>query len=268
MANIDCTTTKICTGCKQPLLLELFSPDKRCSDGRQPKCRKCSSQNKKNNYQKNKEGFQLRQRTYYANNKDAVLASNAKSRAKNIVSIRARKADAYKKIKDTPAFKLALAEYAGANKEKKREYDKKYRRLNKEKLAAIRVAWVANNIEKVRKTKKKHVAKKIATNPAYALAVRIRAGVMGALKTRSYAKKKVTSEILGCSYPDFQMHIERQFLPGMSWGRMKEIHIDHIIPLVTAITEEDVIRLYHYSNLRPLWAVDNMKKGGKLLFLC
>jgi hypothetical protein len=40
-------------------------------------------------------------------------------------------------------------------------------------------------------------------------------------------------------------------------------HIDHIIPLASAHTKEDVYRLWHYSNLRPLWAEDNWKKGAK-----
>ena len=50
----------------------------------------------------------------------------------------------------------------------------------------------------------------------------------------------------------------------MSWENMGKWHIDHIIPLSTAITEEDVIRLCHYTNLQPLWAEDNLKKSNKL----
>ncbi len=56
------------------------------------------------------------------------------------------------------------------------------------------------------------------------------------------------------------MHIERQFKDGMSWERFDEVHIDHIIPMKTAKTEADVLRLNHYTNLQPLWAHDNMKK--------
>ena len=52
----------------------------------------------------------------------------------------------------------------------------------------------------------------------------------------------------------------------MSWDLMgKHIHIDHIIPLSYAKTEEEIYKLCYYTNLQPLWAEDNLKKSGKLL---
>ena len=51
----------------------------------------------------------------------------------------------------------------------------------------------------------------------------------------------------------------------MSWDNYGEWHIDHIIPLASATTEEGVLKLYHYSNLQPLWAKDNLSKGSKIL---
>jgi len=53
----------------------------------------------------------------------------------------------------------------------------------------------------------------------------------------------------------------------MSWDRMDEIHIDHIIPIATAKTEEDVLRLSHFTNLRPMWAKENLVKGAKVEYL-
>lgn len=40
-------------------------------------------------------------------------------------------------------------------------------------------------------------------------------------------------------------------------------HLDHIIPLASANTEEDIIKLNHYTNFQPLWAKDNLSKGCK-----
>ncbi len=54
---------------------------------------------------------------------------------------------------------------------------------------------------------------------------------------------------------------------GMTW-KNKEFygwHIDHIVPLSSAKTEEDVYKLCHYTNLQPLWSKDNMSKGSKLI---
>ena len=46
-----------------------------------------------------------------------------------------------------------------------------------------------------------------------------------------------------------------------------KIHIDHIVPISTASTEEEVIALNHFTNLRPMWARDNMVKGAKVTHL-
>ena len=53
----------------------------------------------------------------------------------------------------------------------------------------------------------------------------------------------------------------------MTWENKGAWHIDHIIPTCTAKTEEDLIRLNHYTNLQPLWAEENLKKGSKLIAL-
>jgi hypothetical protein len=71
--------------------------------------------------------------------------------------------------------------------------------------------------------------------------------------------------MLGCSYEDFKLHIEAQFVSGMSWENRSEWHLDHIIPVSSAINEDDLIRLNHYTNFQPLWAVDNLKKSNKLI---
>ncbi len=49
----------------------------------------------------------------------------------------------------------------------------------------------------------------------------------------------------------------------MSWENRALWHIDHIVAMATAVTEADVLALNHFTNLRPLWGVDNLKKGAK-----
>jgi hypothetical protein len=62
-------------------------------------------------------------------------------------------------------------------------------------------------------------------------------------------------------------YMEKQFQPGMSFDNygFDGWHIDHIVPLATAKTEEQVAKLNHYTNLQPLWAKDNMSKGAKII---
>jgi hypothetical protein len=76
------------------------------------------------------------------------------------------------------------------------------------------------------------------------------------LKPRSF-------ELLGTDVESFKTHIESQFADGMSWENHGEWHIDHIVPLASGKTPEDIWKLCHYTNLQPLWAADNIRKGAK-----
>jgi hypothetical protein len=92
-------------------------------------------------------------------------------------------------------------------------------------------------------------------------------------KALMYAKKSATSEALtGCSISFLREHIESQFTNGMSWDKFLNagklgIHIDHIRPIssfdLTKPSEQE--KCFHYSNLQPLWAIDNIRKGATLL---
>jgi len=61
--------------------------------------------------------------------------------------------------------------------------------------------------------------------------------------------------------------LEKQFKPGMTWKNhtLHGWHVDHIDPLDLAMTPEDIEELCHYTNLRPMWATDNRKKGNKII---
>jgi hypothetical protein len=60
-------------------------------------------------------------------------------------------------------------------------------------------------------------------------------------------------------------HIEKQFIDDMNWDNKGNWHIDHIIPLSSAKTEVELMKLFHFSNLQPLWASDNIKKSNKIV---
>lgn len=85
------------------------------------------------------------------------------------------------------------------------------------------------------------------------------------IKLNNINKKNSTFEIVGCNPKELKEHIEKQFKTGMSWENYGYYgwHIDHIIPLSSAKTEEDVYQLSHYTNLQPLWGEENFKKGTK-----
>lgn len=74
-----------------------------------------------------------------------------------------------------------------------------------------------------------------------------------------------TAELVGCSWEFLVKHIEAQFLPGMTWENRAAWHIDHIRPCASFyLTDPAQQRLcFHYTNLRPLWAADNIRKGAR-----
>jgi hypothetical protein len=83
--------------------------------------------------------------------------------------------------------------------------------------------------------------------------------------TKNTIKIEKTFDIVGCSSELLKAHLEQKFIKGMSWENQGEWHIDHIIPLSSAKSEEEVYKLCHYTNLQPLWAQDNLSKGSKII---
>lgn len=153
--------------------------------------------------------------------------------------------------------------YYGRNTERCKERSGKSFRANRERCAELTKTWMKNNPEKAKAIHSRRYLNQIAT-PMGRLRMLMRARINRIFRDSGYSKRGRTHEILGCDYDKFVEHIESQFTSGMCWENRSTWHIDHKIPLASATCESDLIRLNHYSNLRPLWAVDNMKKGARL----
>lgn len=73
-----------------------------------------------------------------------------------------------------------------------------------------------------------------------------------------------TMKMIGCTISEFRNHIEAQFTDGMTWENygFNGWHIDHIIPCSEYNLErtENVYKCFHYTNLQPLWCMDNWSK--------
>lgn len=148
------------------------------------------------------------------------------------------------------------------------EQYRNYYYKNKESEIVRQIKYQSKNIETVKDKRRKRHHKKYETDILYKIKINFRNRV----KSFVYAKKlnlKVgdTYKILGCTPKEFKEHIEKQFKTGMSWENYKlnGWHIDHIIPLCSANTIEEVYKLCHYTNLQPLWYYENYKKGKKIL---
>ena len=103
----------------------------------------------------------------------------------------------------------------------------------------------------------------------YRLKSKIRYLIYGSLNRKKYPKNFHSEEIIGISIEWFIKYLLSTFKNryGREWDGVEKVHIDHIIPLATAKTEEEVIRLNHFSNLQLLTAEDNIKKNHKLFWI-
>jgi hypothetical protein len=141
-------------------------------------------------------------------------------------------------------------------------YKKWYEKNQKSKLDKNKI-YILNNRDKVNN----RVISLRNSNPINKLKDNIRSRLRIFFKTSNISKKNKTFEIVGCSPQFLKEYLENKFLEGMSWDNhgLFGWHVDHIIPLSSANTEEDVYKLCHYTNLQPLWAKDNIKKSNKIL---
>lgn len=114
-----------------------------------------------------------------------------------------------------------------------------------------------------RMRQKTYMQNRLASDNLFRLKHNIKALVFKACNNKNYTKKSRTQKIIGCSYNDLSLHLESQFATGMGWNNTGQWHIDHRLPLAAAKTEDELIKLCHYTNLQPLWAEDNIRKADK-----
>ncbi len=105
-------------------------------------------------------------------------------------------------------------------------------------------------------------AERMKVDPIYAMTIIVRGSIRDAISRMGYTKRNRTYEILGCSWEFFKGYIEAKFQDGMTWENRGEWEIDHIVPVSSASTEEEVLKLNHYKNLQPLWKWQNREKGA------
>ena len=102
------------------------------------------------------------------------------------------------------------------------------------------------------------------TDSLYKLKCTLRSRINKAFKNKNYIKGK-TLELLGTDLQTAKLYLQNKFSDGMTWENHGKWHIDHVIPLASSDSQDEMIKLCHYTNLQPLWAVDNLKKGDRIV---
>ena len=161
-------------------------------------------------------------------------------------------------------------DYNKKNKKKISEKNKQFRlenpEINKEKCKLFKKKnpdYFKNWLEKNKEHRKKYI-KEYNSIPKNKIKNSLRSRI-NELLNKKYNNPK-TLDLVGCDYDFLLTYIESKFTDGMSWDNYGYYgwHLDHIIPLSTAKTKEDILKLCHYTNLQPLWAKQNLSKSNKI----
>ena len=171
------------------------------------------------------------------------------------------------------ALKKRNKNYRDNNSTDIAKYQKTYRIDNKKKLINYHKIYQQENKEK----RNEHAKERRLNDPIFKLTCDIRASIYSSFK--NHKKNVTTIDILGCSFEEFKLHLESQFEDWMTWDNKgnpkdgilelnKTWDCDHIIPISSAKTVEDVIMLNHYTNFQPLCShINRHIKGNNLDYI-
>lgn len=167
------------------------------------------------------------------------------------------------KVTEAPMCKIKYSkqrkEYYSKNKEKELAQHKVYLAKNKDKMLAYQKEYRLKN--KAQRNIKDRQRKLV--DASYRIACNLRSRLTKVTKEK-YGVSSIRN--LGCSVEQFKEYLQSKFEVGMTWENYGQWHIDHIFPLSKAdlTQKEELLRVCHYSNLQPMWATENIKKGNKI----
>jgi hypothetical protein len=265
---------KKCSICNQEKDTANFSKKSKNNDNLENWCKVCDKEKKEKYYSQDKIKLKEYHAKKYIEKKDE-RSEYAKRKYIEKKEERLIKAKVYyEKTKESKAEydkqyreqnKLRIAEYkrqwAIDNPEKVFQKQKEYRESNSKELSIKKSQYAKNNRQKINAKASIYTKYRCDTDPLYKLIKNTRTMVSRYMLGE---KSKRTQEIVGCSFEELKIYIENQFTEGMSWDNygIDGWHVDHIKPLAVANSQEEIILLNHHSNLQPLWALDNLKKGA------
>jgi hypothetical protein len=223
---------KICTRCKTEKHIDEYYNSKKSKDKHSGKCKECSKKEIEKYRKECADKIEVTRKKYYAKNRDKIIKYSQ--------------------------------DFAAKNREYIREKDREYYYKNHEETLQKNRDFYNKNKDKINARRRASLAERKKRDELFVLTISIRKNLNTAFKRRKLNKNSKTKEILCCDMEFFMQYIEAQFTEGMNWGNYGKWHLDHIIPLSSADTYEDVVKLCHYTNYQPLWAKDNMMKFDKI----
>jgi hypothetical protein len=240
--------TKVCNKCNVLKTQEELVRRSGSIDGYRPTCKLCYNQYKtkkrKNFSELEKEKNKKYSQNYRKLNHDKLIE-------------RERKYQQINKEKES----IRKKKYREENPEKYLECIQNYKKSNKEKIREKSRDYYQNNKDK----RRIYETEKRKNDSVYRITCSLRSRINIFIKSKKINKSNKTFEIIGIAPIELKKYLGNLFTEGMTWQNYGEWHIDHIIPLSSAKTEQEIYELCKYTNLQPLWAQDNLKKSNKIL---
>ena len=152
------------------------------------------------------------------------------------------------------------------NKQKFSQQRKEYYLKNREKILEQQKNWQKLHKKERRKYHCNYIKTRRKIDINFRLRDYLRHRIYLALKGN--LKLSTTEKLIGCSIDFLKNHLESNFTVGMSFSNYGKWHLDHIKPCasfdLSKLSEQR--KCFHYTNLQPLWANDNISKGKKINF--
>lgn len=199
-----------------------------------------------NYYDNNKEKIKLRAKLWYQANKEIVL----KQRKIKYLLNRDKRLQYAKS-------------YVIKNKEKYLKYQSDYRQKNNIKLK--KYFKIRNKRDRIKLNKQHIINKKIRYHKDINFRLRECLGARIRQSLKYGFKSKSTLKLIGCSIKQLRNYLQSKFKNNMSWSNYGKWHIDHIRPCCSFDLSKpsQQRKCFHYTNLQPLWALENLRKGKK-----
>jgi hypothetical protein len=203
----------------------------------------------KNYYLNNKLRLLKKQEEYYKNHKVEQKEYQDKHKQERAL---------YRKL-NSDKIKESNRLYRLNHKKEITEYNKNYRETHKEEIKEKSKIYNAKNRRKIQTSINKRRREDIGFRMIGNLRHRVWTTVKNNYKT------KVTLKLIGCSVNFLKSHLASKFTPGMSWENYGKWHIDHIRPCASFDLSKpsEQRKCFHYTNLQPLWAEENLSKNDK-----
>jgi hypothetical protein len=174
------------------------------------------------------------------------------------------------KSRDNKRERAKVAREADRDGHRKQRRD--WAKANRPKVSARKRVWRLNNIDECRRKEYAYIKRRESSDIKFKLSNRISALMR---LTLGGAKGDKWESIVGYSASDLKTHLERQFSSGMTWKNYGRGHgrwqIDHIIPIAeftfSSAADEGFPACWAMTNLRPLWAIENMAKSDNRTLL-